>query len=59
MLELVLVELSDLTHDTADCVECGDEGYFIVAASWAEESYKACEACAGTGKVDAQEEAAA
>lgn len=57
--ELELVELSDLTHDlTADCLECGGEAFFIVAAGWAEESYKACEACGGTGKVAETERAA-
>jgi hypothetical protein len=52
MLELELVELSDLTHDLPACQECGGDGYFIEAAGWAEESYKACEVCGGTGKVD-------
>ncbi len=58
MLELELVELSDLTHDTAVCPECQGDAYFVVAAGWAEESYEACKTCGGTGKVDAQERAA-
>lgn len=58
MLELELVKLSDLTHDLPACPECSGDGYFIVVAGWAEESYEACKSCGGTGRVDYSEVAA-